>query len=549
MLLSELDPVTQAVFTARQDLRDRDRAPSERGHGCSMVSDARVFSMFSHSLLLAAAPVSSWVYAAFVVVVLLLLCIDLGILHRKAHVPTLRESLGWTAGWVGMALVIACVVYFLYEHHWGNLGAAVPVLGSPGESENIGGWEAARLYLAAYLIEKSLSMDNVFVISMIFTSLAIPVSLQHRVLFWGILGAITMRGAMIGAGAAMMAEFWWVSYVFGAALIFSALKMMLAGHERHDISHGWLVRLISRFLPASDRFDGQRMISHIDGRWHATPLLVAMLVIEVSDVMFAVDSIPAVFAITGDPFIVFTSNIMAVLGLRSLYFCLASAVLRFRYLKAALVAVLLYVGVKMCLVHMVWRIPAEVSVFVVAGLLLSGLLASLLAPAVTVACSVGSEVSPALPVEEPAGRGGARIWRTNRVIRRCVVLSTGTLIIVAGVIVSPLPGPGLLILGPLGIGILASEFLWARRLATHGMAHEHRAREMVHRIVGRVSRLFMVPLVLLFGLMAWWLSTQAWLPSWALWGIGVPLTTPSCYVLYCWYRVRASRRTGDDTNG
>ncbi len=497
----------------------------------------------------ASPPASVLFYAGFIVLVLALLSLDLGVFHRRAHEPSLGESLAWSAGWIGLAVVFACVVYVLYDHHWGGLGESVPVMGAPGATERVGGWEASKLYLAAYLVEKSLSMDNVFVISMIFSSLAIPVSLQHRVLFWGILGALVMRGAMIGAGAALVAEFWWVSYVFGAVLIISALKMMLSHQGEQDVAHGRLVRLISRFLPVTDRFDGQRLISHMDGKWHATPLLVAMVVVEASDVLFAVDSIPAVFAITGDPFIVFTSNIMAVLGLRSLYFCLASAVLRFRFLKAALVAVLLFVGIKMCLVHTAWKIPAEISVFVVVGLLLAGLLASLLVRPAGGARGAARCEKPCEPSDlagaDPRARGVARVWRSSRLLRRGVVLATGMVIIVTGVIISPLPGPGLTILGPVGIGVLASEFLWARRLATHGLAHEHRAKELVHRVASRVSRLFMIPVVVILGLLSWWLSTRDWLPAWALGVLGVALTTPCCYVLYRWYQVRASRKRVD----
>ncbi len=329
-------------------------------------------------VVVASSGVSPWVYAFFVALVLGLLALDLGVFHRKAHAPSMRESVGWTAFWVALALVFGVGVYFLYDGHVMGLGKAVPVVGSPGETRVVGGFEAAKLYITAYLVEKSLSMDNVFVIAMIFTAFGIPAKYQHRVLFWGIVGALLMRGVMIGIGAAVVARFAWIVYVFGGLLIFSAIKMALSKEGEHDFHNSRTVRLVGRIIPISPELEGQRLISHIGGRWHGTPLLVALIVVEITDLMFAVDSIPAVFAISGDPFIVFTSNIMAILGLRSLYFCLAAAMRYFKHLKTALIGVLLFVGVKMCLVHTPWKIPAEVSLVVVLGLLASGVAASLI---------------------------------------------------------------------------------------------------------------------------------------------------------------------------
>lgn len=490
-----------------------------------------------------------WLYAAFIAVVLFLLALDLGVFHRKSHTPTIRESLGWTAVWISIALLFAAAVYWLYENQYGGLGRAVPVLGSPGETETITGWHATRLYLTAYLVEKSLSMDNVFVISMIFASLAIPVALQHRVLFWGILGALVMRGLMIGAGAAIVAEFAWVAYVFGAILIFSALKMALARHDDHQSSSGRFVRLISRVIPVTDRLDEQKLTTRIGGRLHATPLLVALLIIEATDVLFAVDSIPAVFAITSDPFIVFTSNIMAVLGLRSLYFCLASAVLQFRYLKTALVAVLLFVGIKMCLVHTPWKVPAEVSTAVILAMLISGITASILVRRGALETPIAEGLIPDAPAPPlTLRRQLLTLWRSNRTVRRVAVLTVGSLVILAGLIISPLPGPGLTILGPLGVGILASEFLWARRVAATAVAHESRLRTILERFLVRISRLYIVPLVAGFWAVAWLLSRESPAPPWLVWSIAVPAFTPLCYVLYRWHRVRAMRKAGPDSN-
>jgi tellurite resistance protein TerC len=393
------------------------------------------------------------VYAGFVAVVLAFLALDLGVFHRRPSEPGIAASIGWTAVWVAAALCVGVAIAVLYEAHAMGLGLAVPVLGSPGQTMVVDGWEAAKLYITAYLVEKSLSIDNVFVIAMIFGSLGVPATHQHRVLFWGILGALVMRGAMIGLGAGVIGRFSWVVYVFGAVLVVAAVRMALARETGAEPGRSWGVRLLSRVLPIRDELDGQKLLSKVDGRWHGTRLLVALVVIETTDLTFAVDSIPAVYAITGDPFLVFTSNIMAILGLRSLYFCLASAMTRFRYLRAALVGVLLFVGVKMFLIHTPWKTPPEVSLGVVVGLLASGVAASVL---------VGRR--------SPGGPGGGRhareVWAGRRFLRRVSVLTAGSAMILAGLALSPLPGPQLSILGPLGLGLLASEFLWARHLAS-----------------------------------------------------------------------------------
>lgn len=496
--------------------------------------------------------VSPWVYAIFVAFVLVLLALDLGVFHRKAHAPSMREALGWTAVWVVLALLFAGAVYWMYDTHTMGLGLSVPVVGSPGETIEVTGAEATKLYITAYLIEKSLSMDNVFVIAMIFTAFAIPTAYQHRVLFWGILGALIMRGIMIGIGAAVVASVSWIVYVFGGLLIVSAIKMALAKEGAHDPRDSRVVRLISKIIPISTELEGQKLVSHVGGRWHGTPLLVALIVVELTDLMFAVDSIPAVFAITGDPFIVFTSNIMAILGLRSLYFCLASAMSHFRFLKTALIAVLLFVGIKMCLVHTAWKVPAEISLAVVVGLLVSGIAASLLA---------GAAGSPETPIEEGivpdhpddtikqqhGWRWALAVWRSSRTLRRVSVLTAGSIVIAVGVIISPLPGPGLTVLGPLGIGIIASEFLWARRLASKAAHHERGLRAVLERIFAGISRLWIVPTVALFWGLAWFLSTQAEEHSWLVWSLAFPIFTPACYVLYRWYGARQAPKVGAET--
>jgi tellurite resistance protein TerC len=315
-----------------------------------------------------------WIWAGFVAFVLLMLALDLGVFHRKAHVVRVKEALGWTALWIVLALAFSVFVYYGYENHWLGLGLAPDAVDRSAEfpeGKVNDGRTAVVKYLTGYVVEKSLSVDNVFVIAMIFGFLAVPPLYQHRVLFWGILGALVMRGVMIGVGAKLIAEFTWVLYVFGVFLIVTAVKMLLI-KESTDPGSSWAVRLTRRFFPVTERFHGEHFLvragssaSHeaetpgaaalVDrvvekarpGTWLLTPLALALILVETTDLIFAVDSIPAIFAITADPFLVFTSNVFAILGLRSLYFALAGAIETFRYLKVSLALVLALVGVKM----------------------------------------------------------------------------------------------------------------------------------------------------------------------------------------------------------
>jgi tellurite resistance protein TerC len=309
-----------------------------------------------------------WIWIGFVAFVLVLLALDLGVFHRKAHVVSVREALGWSAVWITLGLLFSAFVYFGYEHHWLGMGTTVDAVDGV---VNDGG-SATVKYLTGYVVEKSLSVDNVFVIAMIFGFLAVPAIYQHRVLFWGILGALVMRGVMIGVGATLIARFHWLLYVFGAFLILTALKMLFMKTDEKDPTQNFVVRLVKRFFPVTDRFHGEHFLvragsdtSHeppvpgapveadaaVDratpGALMLTPLALALVLVEATDVVFAVDSIPAIFAITADPFLVFTSNVFAILGLRSLYFALAGMIDKFRYLKASLAVVLAMVGGKM----------------------------------------------------------------------------------------------------------------------------------------------------------------------------------------------------------
>jgi tellurite resistance protein TerC len=316
------------------------------------------------------------IWIAFIAFVLLMLALDLGVFHRKAHVVSVTEALAWSAVWIAMGLAFAVFVYFAYDTQWLGLGAmADPVDGLVND-----GATATEKYLTGYVVEKSLSVDNIFVIAMIFSFFTVPPLYQHRVLFWGILGALVLRGVMIALGAKLIAEFHWVLYLFAVFLILTAIKMLFLKTEHTDPNKNVVVRLTRRLFPVTARFHGEHFIVRAGapasyesevpgapamqdevvekarpGTLLLTPLALALIMVETTDLIFAVDSIPAIFAITGDPFLVFTSNVFAILGLRSLYFALAGMVKKFRYLKAALAMVLMVVGVKMLLAEWLKR--------------------------------------------------------------------------------------------------------------------------------------------------------------------------------------------------
>jgi tellurite resistance protein TerC len=287
----------------------------------------------------------------FLLLVLAMLALDLGVLNRKDHVIRPREALKWSALWVALALAFGGFV-------WARYGA-----------------EPGLEYLTGYVIEKSLSVDNIFVFVVIFGALGIPALYQHRVLFWGIVSALVLRGAMIAGGAALLHRFHWVIYVFGAFLIVTGVKLFLARAAVPHPEQSAAFRLLRRVVPGTPRLDGNRFFTVEDGKRVATPLFFALALIEITDVVFAVDSIPAIFAVTDEPFIVFTSNIFAILGLRSLYFLLASFVEKFTYLKPSLAVILVFVGAKMAMVDVVKVHPA-VSLAVILAVLVTGVIAS-----------------------------------------------------------------------------------------------------------------------------------------------------------------------------
>ena len=305
--------------------------------------------------MLAQIQISSWHWAGFVLCVLVFLALDLGVFHRKAHVVGFKEALAWTGLWVTLALLFGLVI----------APALVPE------------WQLQQTveFITGYVIELSLSMDNVFVIALIFTHFAVPSRHQHRVLFWGILGALIMRGLMIWLGVELLHRFDWLLIALGAFLVVSGIKMIFTQEKESDPEKTMVVRLTRKFFPVSSTFDGQKFLTRINGRTLLTPLALVLLLVEATDLIFALDSIPAIFAITKDAFIVFTSNVFAILGLRSLYFVLAGAIQYFRYLKIGLSIVLVFIGLKMVLEHYL-PIPTPLSLGIVVLIIAGSILLS-----------------------------------------------------------------------------------------------------------------------------------------------------------------------------
>ena len=296
-----------------------------------------------------------WLWGGFTAFVLAMLALDLGVFHRKAHEVRFREALTWSIVWVALALTFNALIWTWF-----------------GPTKGLE-------FLTGYLIEKALSVDNIFVFLVIFSYFAVPSAYQHRVLFWGILGALVMRAIFIAAGAALITKFHWIIYVFGALLLLTGVKLFLQRNERMQPEKNPVLRLFRRFVPTVAEFHGQRFTVVKAGRRYATPLLAVLVLVEATDLVFAVDSIPAVFAVTKDPFIVYTSNIFAILGLRALYFALAAMIERFQYLKYALATVLIFIGGKIVAADMlgIAKVPTSLSLGVTVGILAIGIAYSL----------------------------------------------------------------------------------------------------------------------------------------------------------------------------
>ena len=297
-------------------------------------------------------PVFWWV--AFNAFVIVMLSLDLGVFHRKAHQVSLREALLWTAVWVALALAFNTWVYFEM------------------------GWQKATEFFTGYVVEKSLSVDNLFIIAVLFSFFRVPAIYQHKILFWGIFGALVMRATMIAAGAALLTNFAWITYVFAGILFFTGIKMLVGTDEAIDFEKNITLRLLRKVMPLTKDFYGDKFFVRQGAKWAATPMFAVLMCVEFTDLIFAVDSIPAIFAITQDTFIVYTSNVFAILGLRSLYFALSGILPYFHFLKYGLGVILCFVGAKMALAHTAWKMDSLVSLAVIVGILITTILASIL---------------------------------------------------------------------------------------------------------------------------------------------------------------------------
>lgn len=313
---------------------------------------------------------SFYIWLGFGVFILLMLALDLGVFHRKSHTVSFREALTWTGVWATLAGIFGSWL-------WVREGS-----------------DTAVEFFTGYLIELSLSADNVFVFALIFSYFAVPAAYQHKVLFWGVLSALVLRFAMIWGGAALIENFAWIIYVFGIFLVYTGIKMLVKKDAEEHPERNPVVKWFTRAVPTTTEWHGDRFFTRIDGRLFATPLMVVLVCVEISDVVFAVDSIPAIFAVTRDPFIVFTSNVFAIMGLRSLYFVLAGAIKKFHYLHTGLGLVLSFVGVKMLLAHSgLFKIPTSAALGIVAGILVLAVVFSILKP------KAPAPIPPATPLD------------------------------------------------------------------------------------------------------------------------------------------------------
>jgi tellurite resistance protein TerC len=319
-----------------------------------------------------------WFYLGFTGFVLLLLALDLGVFHREAHEVSFREAATWSVVWVALALGFN---FLLYQYALWKFPQDPRLLAIPGFDPSGAAWRVSLEFLTGYIVEKSLSVDNVFVFVLVFGYFAIPAKYQHRVLFYGIIGALIFRAIFIALGSALM-QYHWIVVLFGAFLIFTGIKMMFAPEKGVEPDKNLLIRLFRRFVPTTSELHGQRFFVRTKGVLYATPLFVALLFLEATDVIFAVDSVPAIFALTSEPLIVFTSNIFAILGLRALYFMLAGAIDKFHMLKYGLALVLIFVGLKMVWLNDMFggKFPISLSLGIIAAVIVSSIVLSLVFP-------------------------------------------------------------------------------------------------------------------------------------------------------------------------
>ena len=382
-----------------------------------------------------------WLFAGFLLF-FLFLALEFAVFHHRTREIQIGESFAWTGFWVGLALLFNAGVYFAYERQLLGIGTQI--------GSNLSGEDAALQFFTGYLVEKSLSLDNIFVIALIFTYFQVPLRYQHRVLYWGVLGAVVFRGVMIAFGVTLIHRFQWMVYPFAALLIVTAAKMLAQKHDSLRPDKNLFIKWAKKKYPVTLDFDGEKFFSSVNGKKAITPLLLALILIGSSDILFALDSIPAILAITDDPFLIYTANIFSILGLHSLYFALAAGIRKFRYIKISLTFLLGFIGVKMLLTHH-YPIPTKASLVVISGILAIGALASIFA--------AGRETEPLpSPIMDEIEDLAKLTYQSTK---RIMVLAIGFSVLLVGVAMIILPGPAVIVI-PLGLAILAGEFAWAR---------------------------------------------------------------------------------------
>jgi tellurite resistance protein TerC len=459
------------------------------------------------------------IWVGFILFVLAMLAIDLFLVNRKAAEINVGHALRFTAVTVILALGFAVVVYFIFENRWMGFGEYY-AREYPGESL---GKHATMDYLAAWILEYSLSVDNIFVIAVIFSYFGVPAKYQHRVLFWGILGALIMRGAMIAAGAALVHHFEWLIAVFGVILLLTAVKMLKVGDEPVHPEKNIAIRIAKAVFPVTSDFHGEKFFvrrqpdpgSGVRAGIAMTPLFLVLLVIETTDVVFAVDSIPAVLAITHDPFIVFTSNVFAILGLRSMYFALGAFLRSFKYLKTSLVFVLAFIGIKMLMagvpialnaLYMLGKgpnpevgpplplpfepvkIPNEISLPVIAGILGVGVVTSIMS-------NRAERRASQTPLDDLTEAADIAF----RNARRLAILVIGLTILAFSIPIGLLPGPGGIFVAIAGLVVLATEFIWAQRILTKLRKEAQRLQAGADSVARKTN-----PLLVPLAIVAYW---------------------------------------------
>lgn len=479
-----------------------------------------------------------WIWAGFILFVLVMLTLDLCVINRKAHAVKSAEALRWTGVTVILALAFAIVVFYLYKNT--TYFDPLNIVDTPIEATDRTklAWKATTEYLTGWILEYSLSLDNIFVMLLIFRYFRVPQEYQHRVLFWGILGALVMRGIMIAGTSELIKHFGWILYFFGAFLLYTSVKLLFAKEEGVDPEKNFVLRIARKLVPVTPTYEGIKFFTRIPegtptlaenepvahaaepsasepptrtpppspiatpelaakrtGKFAVTPLFLVLLVVETTDVIFAVDSIPAIFGVTRDPFLVFTSNVFAILGLRSLYFALAAMMDKFRYLKTSLVFVLAFIGVKMLIEtyyssgeeHHQHLIPTPVSLAVILGMLGVGAMASLFA---------SKRERERARLQAPVDDLGEAAVIAYKKGRKVVILVLGLTVLGLSIPIGLLPGPGGIAVAIGGLALLATEFIWARRLLKGLKERTQKIASRADAMISKNPRPWLIPIVL-----------------------------------------------------